>query len=73
MMVQEIDWNVIGSTIDRTKYPDLYRICGPNLPDLRGLFLRGYGGNSAELGVVQGDAVGYHSHRVGIRTSGNAG
>lgn len=27
------------------------------MPDLRGLFLRGQGGNSAALGVAQGDAI----------------
>lgn len=30
---------------------------GGNVPDLRGLFLRGHGGNSAALGVQQGDAI----------------
>ena len=30
---------------------------GANVPDLRGLFLRGYGGNSAALGLTQEDAV----------------
>ena len=27
------------------------------MPDLRGLFLRGHGGNSAVLGAQQGDAI----------------
>lgn len=27
------------------------------MPDLRGLFLRGHGGNSAALGIQQGDAI----------------
>lgn len=27
------------------------------MPDLRGLFLRGVGGNSAALGIQQGDAI----------------
>ena len=27
------------------------------LPDMRGLFVRGYGGNSAGMGVIQGDAI----------------
>ena len=27
------------------------------MPDLRGLFLRGQGGNSAALGIIQGDAI----------------
>ena len=30
---------------------------GGQVPDLRGLFLRGSGGNAAELGEVQGDGV----------------
>ena len=30
---------------------------GGQTPDLRGLFLRGHGGNSAALGVQQGDAI----------------
>ena len=27
------------------------------MPDLRGLFLRGHGGNSSALGIQQGDAI----------------
>ncbi|WP_051149948.1 hypothetical protein [Desulfovibrio sp. 3_1_syn3] len=30
---------------------------GSQVPDLRGLFLRGHGGKSAALGVQQGDAI----------------
>ena len=30
---------------------------GSKVPDYRGLFLRGLGGNSAALGVQQGDAI----------------
>ena len=30
---------------------------GGQVPDLRGLFLRGHGGNSAALGVTQGHAM----------------
>ena len=30
---------------------------GSQVPDLRGLFLRGYGGKSAALGIQQGDAM----------------
>ena len=35
---------------------------GGQVPDLRGLFLRGHGGNSAALGVRQEDAFKAHSH-----------
>ena len=38
-------------------YPELSALVGPHVPDLRGLFLRGEGGNSAALGVLQGDAI----------------
>ena len=35
------------------------------MPDLRGLFLRGQGGNSAALGVQQGDAIRNITGRLG--------
>ena len=38
-------------------YPELFAVMGGQVPDLRGLFLRGTGGNAAELGTVQGDAI----------------
>ena len=38
-------------------YPELSALVGPVVPDLRGLFLRGQGGNSAALGTKQGDAI----------------
>lgn len=38
-------------------YPELFALVGTNVPDLRGLFLRGHGGNSAALGQTQGDAI----------------
>ena len=38
-------------------YPELFAVVGGQTPDLRGLFLRGHGGNSAALGVQQGDAI----------------
>ena len=43
-------------------YPELFAVVGGQVPDLRGLFLRGHGGNSAALGVRQGDAFKAHSH-----------
>ena len=45
-----------GQSIDSTKYPKLYELMH-NVPDYRGMFLRGLGGNSASLGVTQGDAI----------------
>ena len=38
-------------------YPELFTVVGGQVPDMRGLFLRGHGGNSAALGVQQGDAI----------------
>lgn len=35
---------------------------GPKVPDFRGLFLRGTGGNAALLGSIQEDTVGAHNH-----------
>ncbi len=54
-----------GQTVSQTAYPELFALVGGNVPDLRGLFLRGHGGNSAGLGAHQGhatrnyDGVGY--------------
>ncbi|WP_177173483.1 phage tail protein [Propionispora vibrioides] len=38
-------------------YPELAAVVGSYVPDYRGYFLRGVGGNSAALGVAQGDAI----------------
>ena len=38
-------------------YPELFALVGGQVPDLRGLFLRGHGGNSAALGEQQGHAM----------------
>lgn len=35
-----------GQTISQAAYPDLYSLMGGRVPDLRGLFLRGYGSQS---------------------------
>ena len=43
-------------------YPELFALVGGRVPDYRGLFLRGLGGNSAALGVTQGDAFASHTH-----------
>lgn len=45
-----------GQAVDSTKYPKLYALMH-NVPDYRGMFLRGLGGNSANLGIFQGDAI----------------
>ena len=37
-------------------YPVLFALVGNQVPDLRGLFLRGSGGRSATLGVILQDA-----------------
>ena len=55
-----------GQSISKTVYPELFALMGGQVPDLRGLFLRGHGGNSAALGVKQEDSVGPHSHYLGF-------
>jgi len=46
-----------GQAITSAQYPKLFARYGSSLPDLRGCFIRGLGGNSAAIGVVQGDAI----------------
>ena len=46
-----------GQSISPSVYPELFAVLGNSVPDLRGLFLRGHGGNSAALGIQQGDAI----------------
>ena len=57
-----------GSEISREAYKELFAVLGTkagagdgsttfNLPDFRGDFIRCVGGNAAELGVEQGDAI----------------
>lgn len=57
-----------GAAISRAAYPELFEAIGTtwgagdgsttfNIPDLRGYFLRGVGGNSAALAAEQGDAI----------------
>lgn len=43
-------------------YPDLAAVYGSNLPDLRGRFVRGFGGNSGAIGQVQLEELKGHSH-----------
>lgn len=74
-----------GAAISRTTYSELFGVIGTtagagdgsttfNLPDLRGLFLRGLNGtNAAALGVEQGDAIREISGRLGyVAAIGNA-
>ena len=73
-----------GAAISRTTYSELFGVIGTtagagdgsttfNLPDLRGLFLRGLNGtNAAALGVEQGDAIREISGQLGyIAAIGN--
>lgn len=48
---------VAGPSFDPCAYSELFALVGAKTPDLRGLFLRGVGGNSPALGVAQGDAI----------------
>ena len=45
-----------GQSVNPTVYPELFALTGATVPDLRGLFLRGQGGNAAGLGSIQEDA-----------------
>ena len=46
-----------GQSISPSVYPELFAVVGSSVPDLRGLFLRGYGGKSAALGATQDQAT----------------
>jgi len=46
-----------GRAITSAQYPKLFARYGSSLPDLRGCFIRGLGGNSDAPGVIQGDAI----------------
>ena len=46
-----------GQSISSAVYPELAALVGATVPDYRGYFLRGVGGNSASLGERQGDAI----------------
>lgn len=70
-----------GSVVSRETYSELFAVFGEtfgagdgvstfNLPDLRGAFLRCTGGNAAELGVKQGDAIRDFSGSFNIRGAG---
>ena len=59
-----------GQAVNAAMYPELRAVIGPNVPDLRGLFLRGVGGNSATLGVKQDDAARINDMKVDIMFDG---
>ena len=61
-----------GQTVDSSKYPKLY-VLMHNTPDYRGIFLRGLGGNSAALGVLQGDAIRNITGTMGGSAADKAG
>ena len=48
---------MIGTLYLIPVYPELAALVGATVPDYRGYFLRGVGGNSASLGERQGDAI----------------
>ena len=53
-----------GQSISSAVYPELVALIGSRVPDYRGLFLRGVGGNSAALGILQEDEIKSHSHKI---------
>lgn len=55
---------------DITENSSLVDIYGNNLPDLRGVFVRGYGGNSGALGEFQEQSMKSHGHTASF--TGNA-
>jgi len=69
-----------GAAINSTTYPDLAAIYGANLPDLRGVFIRGANRGRANMDpdinrqplTFQDQAVGPHTHSVpsgGLRSA----
>jgi microcystin-dependent protein len=55
---------------DITEHEELSNIYGNNLPDLRGRFVRGFGGNSGALGELQEQSMASHNHTATF--SGNS-
>ena len=67
-----------GSEISRDTYSELFSVINTiygegdgsttfNIPDYRGTFLRCTGGNAAELGTAQGDAIRNITGQVSVR------
>ncbi|WP_165176880.1 phage tail protein [Desulfovibrio sp. ZJ369] len=59
-----------GQSISRSVFPELFAVMGAKVPDLRGYFLRGYGGKSGTLGVQQDAEKPRHTHPVGKVVNG---
>lgn len=71
-----------GSAIGRETYKELFEAVGTlygagdgattfNLPDARGVFFRGTGGNAAAMGTRQGDAIRDLTGQLQIRAVGD--
>ncbi len=52
-----------GQAVNAAMYPELRSVVGPNVPDLRGLFLRGYGSQShtQNNGSIKGNTATTHA------------
>jgi hypothetical protein len=60
-----------GQAVSATVYPELYAIIvGGTVPDYRGLFLRGVGGQSEAIGVTQPDTA-YFSEGTTVKFGGS--
>ena len=60
-----------GQSISKTVYPELFALMGGQVPDLRGLFLRGADAGRGidagrTIGTYQADAVGPHTHPLSL-------
>ncbi|WCB48180.1 shufflon system plasmid conjugative transfer pilus tip adhesin PilV (plasmid) [Nitratidesulfovibrio vulgaris] len=62
-----------GSAFSPVAYPELSAVVGGVLPDYRGVFLRGRGGNAAPLGQLQGDAIRNITGTIGWTKGGGTG
>lgn len=74
-----------GQALSRTEYPVLFALIGTNfgegdgsttfnLPDYRGKFLRGLGGNSAaDIYTTQAEGIPNHTHAIGRQATNNSG
>ena len=62
---------VAGPSFDPCAYPELFAVLGGQVPDLRGMFLRGLDNGKGidpgrEIGTYQADEVGPHTHPVNL-------
>lgn len=72
-----------GQEVSRTDYADLFELIGSgfgegngvttfNVPDYRGRFLRGLGGNSAaDIHTLQKESLPDHTHKISVSNHGN--